>query len=99
MSDDPSGPAAPGELDEWIRRFGVEDGRPGRPSAPGDAGLRALEAALERTGRNREGAFALLAADALLTSAARDCMELQDPAEGLRELLERVAAVSLEQEE
>lgn len=99
MSDDPSGPAAAGGLEEWIRRFGEEDGRPDKPSTSADAGLRALEAALERTGRSREGAFALLAADALLTSAARDCVDRQDPAEGLRELLERVAAVSLEQEE
>ncbi len=82
-----------GSLSEWIRRFGAAG--PGESAS--DAGLRALEASLERPGRDREGAWALLAADALLTEACEEAVAraVEDPEERLEALLRRVSEVPL----
>jgi hypothetical protein len=59
----------------------------------GPAALRALGQALERTGRQREGAYALLAADALLTYAVEDASRHPDPEAALSSLLGEVASL------
>lgn len=86
-------PPAPPALAEWMERFGGAS-----PGADGEAlwtaALRALEEALARPGRSRDGAYALLAADALLTYAVEDAVDLDDPEAALEELLRRVAALS-----
>lgn len=93
MSRRPEPPSAPGPLAEWIRRFGgVEPGDGGLGSGElADGGLRALREALARPGRDREGAYALLAADALLTRAARELAGEEDPETVLEGLIRRVA--------
>jgi hypothetical protein len=49
--------------------------------------LRALREALARPGRDREAAFALLAADGLLTHAVERYADTEDPETALRVLL------------
>lgn len=82
-------PAPPPAIDEWCERYG------GIPAdARGEALLegaeRALGEALARPGRNREGAFALLAADALLTYACEDAARAERPGAELLGILERL---------
>ena len=56
------------------------------------AALRALAVAESRPGRDREAAFALLAADGLMTLAVERLSEAEDPAEGLKDLVEQIVA-------
>lgn len=92
----PVPPGVPAPLAGWIARFGRLDDRPVEPGEAADAALRALREALARPGRDREGAYALLAADALLTDAARGLMEAADPEGVLTELMDRIAAEGAE---
>jgi hypothetical protein len=84
-------------LEEWIRRYGLpaEDG-----SGDGvlDGAVKALHAALDRPGRNRDGAYALLAADALLTRACQEAARAGDPEAELVAILERLRREGLEGE-
>ncbi len=82
-------PTPPEPLVDWVRRFGQVEPDVGGPELE-EGALRALEAALERPGRNREGAFALLAADALLTWACEDAVGSADPETELLDLLARL---------
>jgi hypothetical protein len=84
-------PELPAPLADWIARFGGVEHPVGDPHAAADAALRALREALARPGRNREGAFALLAADALLTDASRGLLEAEDPEGALIALMDRIA--------
>lgn len=84
-------PELPARLADWIARFGGVEHPEGDPQAAAEAALRALREALARPGRNREGAFALLAADALLTEASRGLLEAEDPEEALIALMDRIA--------
>jgi hypothetical protein len=56
-----------------------------------EGALAALGETLAHPGRNREAAFALLAADGLLTYAVEDAARAEDPEGELRGILERVA--------
>ncbi len=91
MTARPRTPVPPAEVVAWVAEFGGCS-----PEASGEAlregALRALRAALERPGRSREGAHALLAADGLLTWAVEDAAEEDDPAASLRILLAAVLA-------
>jgi hypothetical protein len=58
------------------------------------AAMRALQEALRRPGRDREGAFALLAADGLLTYAVEDLASSSDPEWAFSALLAEVAAAA-----
>ena len=85
---------APPELLEWIERFGGVVGG-AEPGDLCDAALRALdEAALRTTGRTREAAFALLAADALITEAVGRLAETEDPEAELLSLIDRIASAT-----
>jgi hypothetical protein len=86
-------PPAPDELKEWL----TIDER----SAPGEggasltgpllkAGLVHLEEAAARPGRDREAAYRLLAADALITYACEAASEAPDVEAALEEILGRV---------
>jgi hypothetical protein len=83
----------PAPVLEWIARFGSvpPDGDAGALTA---GGLRALRAAITRPGRDREGAFALLAADGLLTLAMERLADVDDPERALFELLECISGES-----
>lgn len=61
--------------------------------------IAALQAAVERPGRNREGAFALLAADALLTRACEEAAQAADPEAQLLAILERLRRERVRREE
>ncbi len=54
---------------------------------------RALGYALDRPGRDREAAFALLASDGLLTLAVERHAEAEDPEKELRAVMAAVSAV------
>ena len=69
---------------------------PGRFSESLSGGREALLFALRHPGRNREAAFALLAADALLTLACEQALDVDDPEEVLLEILEGVTRVEVE---
>lgn len=84
-------PELPGPLADWIGRFGGLEHMEGDPHTEAEAALRALREALARPGRDREGAFALLAADALLTEASRGLLEAEDPEGALIALMVRIA--------
>jgi len=96
-SGPPSG--VPDALREWMARFGGPGGAAfpdrdpdtRRAGEAAEAAFRALREAAARPGRDREGAFALLAADALLTEAARGLLAAEEPETALTDLLERVA--------
>ncbi len=60
-----------------------------------EAALRALDYAVARPGREREAAFALLAADALMTTAVEHLLEADDPQARLEELVERISSEGL----
>jgi hypothetical protein len=55
-----------------------------------NSGLAALRFALDRPGRNREAAFSLLSADALLTYACEEALSEPDMRGWLEELLELI---------
>ena len=85
-------PAPPPAVEEWARRFGGTslEAR-GEPLV--EAAAAALGHALAHPGRSREAAYALLAADALLTGACEDAAEAADPEAELRELLARLREI------
>jgi len=90
--------AIPDPLQRWMEAYG---GRPpGSTSAEVllSAGLQALQSALENPGRTRESAFALLAADALLTEAVGHAAEALDPEAEFRTILEGILSLALEAE-
>lgn len=92
----PDGPPledAPAELVEWMKRFGVFQGGVD-PESLAEAAIRALDEATRRTGGNREAAFALLAADGLITRAVGEFAKAEDPEAELLALISRVAAGS-----
>jgi hypothetical protein len=90
LSDLPSTARVPEALEQWIRRFAGLEGKDGDADDLAAGGIRALREALARPGRDREGAYALLAADALLTRAAEAALDDPDPEAALRDLMERV---------
>ncbi len=95
MTPDPSAPQdAPPELIKWMERFGGSVGD-AEPEALAKEALRALEAALSQPGRNRDAAFALLAADGLMTRAVEQLALAADPEAGLRALIESMRSGSV----
>ncbi len=96
-------PPAPDELKAWLKfpddgsdpDGGPDDGpEDGVASVPGSllrAGLLHLEAAVARPGRDREAAYQLLAADALVTYGCEAASESSDVRSLLREILGRVS--------
>ena len=83
-------PPAPEELKAWLK---IPDG--GSDSMPESllrGGVLHLEAAAGRPGRDREAAYQLLAADALITYGCEAASEVADVRAVLREVLVRVSA-------
>lgn len=70
----------------------VEGGEGSPTSLLTEAGLERLAAARARPGRDRESAFRLLEADALLTYACEAALESDDPRAELRRILLAVGA-------
>lgn len=83
-------PAPPEPLLEWVPDAPLEGGYEVRDLVA--AGLGALEQAQRRAGRDREAAFRLLAADALLTYACEAATEGADVEGALAEVLTSVTA-------
>jgi hypothetical protein len=84
---------APGGLQEWVASFG------GVSDPVGDARLleaakNALGAALRLPPEAREAAWALLAADALLTWGVEAAASAPDPEAAMARVLERVLTVA-----
>jgi hypothetical protein len=73
------------EVIGWMEQFGGEN------PLELERGMQALAAALERPGRIRDGAFALLAADGLLTYAVEVAARASNPEIALRKILIRVS--------
>ncbi len=92
-------PPAPDELKAWLQipdDGSDPDGGPdvGVASVPESllrAGLLHLEVAVARPGRDREAAYQLLAADALVTYGCEAASERSDVRSLLREILGRVS--------
>ena len=88
-------PPAPDELKAWFKISDDGSDPDGRvASAPESllrAGLFHLEEALGRPGRDREAAYQLLAADALVTYGCEAASEAADVRGVLREILGRVS--------
>ncbi len=87
-------PPAPDELKAWLRiPDGGTDPDGGLTSVPESllkAGLHHLEEAVGRPGRDREAAYQLLAADALITYGCEAASEAADVRGVLSEVLGRV---------
>ena len=89
-------PPAPNELKAWLKI--PDDGADfdgGAASVPGclvAGGLAHLDEAVARPGRDREAAYQLLAADALITYSCEAASEAADVRGALREVLVRVSA-------
>ena len=89
-------PPAPDELKAWLQI--PDDGADfdgGVASLPGclvAGGLAHLDEAVARPGRDREAAYQLLAADALITYSCEAASEAADVRGVLREVLVRVSA-------
>ncbi len=89
-------PPAPDELKAWLKI--PDDGANfdgGVASLPGclvAGGLAHLDEAVARPGRDREAAYQLLAADALITYGCEAASEAADVHGVLREVLVRVSA-------
>ena len=89
-------PPAPDELKAWLKI--PDDGANfdgGVASLPGclvAGGLAHLDEAVARPGRDREAAYQLLAADALITYSCEAASEAADVRDVLREVLVRVSA-------
>ena len=96
MSEAPAPGASPGEegvpdaFRPWLEAW-LPPGSPGDRATLVAAGVRALEAALAPEGRQRAGAFDLLAADALVTRACEAAAAEPDPGAALADVLRRVA--------
>ena len=88
-------PPAPDELKAWFKIPGDNsDPDGGVASVPGSllrAGLLHLEDAVGRPGRDREAAYQMLAADALVTYGCEAASEAVDVRGVLREVLGRVS--------
>ncbi|TVP47873.1 MAG: hypothetical protein EA350_04075 [Gemmatimonadales bacterium] len=80
-------PPPPAPVLLWVERFG--GGSPGGTSLV-DRGAHALTRALVTPSGKREAAWALLAADALLTWAVEDAADAPEPAAVLEEILRSV---------
>ena len=89
--EDPLASGVPAELRDWMDRYGGV-ARGAGPDALADGAFRALAHAVARPGRSREAAFALLAADALMTGAVDRHLAADDPGARMRDLVERLAA-------
>jgi len=76
----------PPEVREWMEQYGRVP-LDGSASELTRGAVRALREALGRPGRVREGAYALLAADGLLTYTIEACLNEEDPEAGLRDIL------------
>ncbi len=89
-------PPAPDELKAWLKPpDDGEDLDSGVASVPGclvAGGLAHLNEAAARPGRDREAAYQLLAADALITYSCEAASEAADVRGALREVLVRVSA-------
>ncbi len=85
------GAGIPPELLGWIERYG-EVGLEAGEDALTEGAFRALDRATTGPGRARETAYALLAADALMTEAVDRLLAGEDPRARLRELVERLAS-------
>ena len=89
-------PPAPDELKAWLKI--PDDGADfdgGVASVSGcfvAGGLAHLDEAVARPGRDREAAYQLLAADALITYSCEAASEAADVRDVLREVLVRVSA-------
>lgn len=92
MTVDRRGPASAAvpELAAWMERYGRVTPEADLPALI-EGAQRALRTALAGESRSRETAFALLAADGLITSAVENLAEDADPAGAFRALLDRVA--------
>ena len=92
MSDEfPGGAGVPSELLGWMERYGgvgLEAGGDGLT----EGAFRALDHAAAGPRRGRETAFALLAADALMTEAVERLFASEDPGVRVRALVERLAS-------
>ena len=88
-------PPAPDELKVWFKIPGdssdLEGGVASVPESLLRAGLLHLEEAVGRPGRDREAAYQLLAADALVTYGCEAASESADVRGALREVLDRVS--------
>ena len=88
-------PPAPDELKVWLKIPGdssdLEGGVASVPESLLRAGLLQLEEAVGRPGRDREAAYRLLAADALVTYGCEAASESADVRGALREVLGRVS--------
>ncbi len=89
-------PPAPDELKAWLK-IPVDGAYPdgGVASVPGclvAGGLAHLDEALARPGRDREAAYQLLAADALITYGCEAASQAADVRGVLREVLVQVCA-------
>ena len=82
-------PPAPDELRAWLK---IPDGGPVVPERLLGVGLLHLEEAVARPGRDREAAYQLLAADALITYSCEAASEAADVRDVLRDVLVRVSA-------
>ena len=93
-------PAAPNELSAWLTTPGGESDGQRNLDGPADsipeallrAGLLHLDDALARPGRDREAAYRLLAADALITYCCEGASEAADIRCELRDILGRVSS-------
>lgn len=88
--EEPRVSGVPAELRDWMDRYGGV-AREAGADALADGALRALAHAVGRRGRSREAAFALLAADALMTGAVDRHLAADDPEARMRALVERIA--------
>lgn len=82
-------PPAPEAFQPWLAAGTVIQG--GAAPTLAEEAVRSLAEALARPGRNREGAFHLLAADGYLTYACEAAAEAADVEGTLRRILRRVA--------
>jgi hypothetical protein len=96
MSPDPAPsrtPAPPDALARWVERYGEGVSPTATGPALISAGCTALEAALRLPPAEREAAWALLAADALVTWSVEDAAGASDPEQELARILETVSRV------
>ena len=89
-------PPAPDELKAWLKIRNVGSDSDGEPDASVPecllrAGLLHLEEGLGGPGRDREAAYQLLAADALITYSCEAASEAADVRGVLREILGRLS--------